>query len=61
MKEKINWKSIVVSLLVIIVGILLILLDIYYVNTKTYVWVSIGCSLIASGLVILLTALLILE
>lgn len=59
MNERINWKSIGISLLVIIIGGILVLLDIFWIKTITNVWISIGCSLIASGLVILLTALLI--
>ena len=56
MKEKINLKSIVVSLLLIILGILLILCDLFKYETETHLWINIGCSLIASGLVLLLTA-----
>lgn len=57
MKEKLNLKSIIVGLLVLIMGILLILFDLFGVKTTTNLWISIGCSLIASGLVILLTAI----
>lgn len=59
MKEKVNWKTIGISLLIILIGIVLILCDIYCIHTKILVWVSIGCSVLASGLVILLTAILI--
>ena len=55
--EKINWKSIVVSLSVALIGVLLILWDIFGVKTVSHVWISIGCSLIASGMVIFLSAL----
>lgn len=58
MEERINWKSIVVGLVVILLGIILVLLDVFTIQTTTLVWISIGCSLIASGLVILLTAIL---
>jgi len=57
MKEKINWKSVVAGLILLLVGIGGILLDIFWLKTATHVWISIGCSLIASGLVILLTSL----
>ncbi len=56
MKEKLNLKSIIVGLLVLIIGILLIILDLFSAKTDTNLWISIGCSLIASGLVILLNA-----
>ncbi len=59
MTEKVNWKSIVGGLLSILVGIGLVLIDVFVAHTTTSVWISIGCSLIASGLVILLTAILI--
>ena len=57
--EKINWKSIVVSLSVALIGVLLILWDIFGIKTVSHVWISIGCSLIASGMVIFLSALLV--
>lgn len=59
MKEIINWKSIVVALIVMLVGVLMIVADIFWIKTHSNVWISIGCSLIASGMVIILTALLI--
>lgn len=52
--DRFNWKSIVAGFIVLITGILLILFDIFCVHTLIHLWVSIGCSLIASGLVILL-------
>ena len=57
MNERLNLKSIIVGLLVLIIGILLILFDIFSAKTEKGLWISIGCSLIASGLVILLTAI----
>ena len=57
MKEKYNLKSIVAGLICLIIGIILILLDIFSFKTPQNLWISIGCSLIASGVVILLTAL----
>ena len=59
MKDIINWKSIVVALIVMLAGVLMILADIFWIRTFSNVWISIGCSLIASGMVIVLTALLI--
>ena len=57
MKEKYNWKSIAAGLVCSLIGILLIPLDIFILKTPQNLWISIGCSLIASGVVILLTAL----
>lgn len=58
MKEKVNWKAIVVSLSVIIIGILLVLLDLFIAKTSSNVWISIGCSLIASGMFLFLSTVL---
>lgn len=55
MKEKYNWKSIVAGLIVLLIGICFILLDLFVTKTDTNLWISIGCSLIASALVIILT------
>lgn len=57
MKEKINWKSIVAGMASLLLGIGLILLDLFKLHTITNLWISIGCSLIASGVVIVLTDL----
>lgn len=57
MNEKYNLKSIVAGLVCLIIGIIFILLDIFSLKTSQNLWISIGCSLIASGVVILLTAL----
>ena len=59
MKERINWKSIGVGLLVLLGGIGFILRDLYKAHTTTNLWINIGCSLIASALVIILTDILI--
>ena len=59
MNEKYNLKSIITGLLIIIAGILVVLFDIFYAKTDINLWVSIGCSLLASGIVILVTALLV--
>lgn len=57
--EKFNLKSIIVALIILIIGILLIPIDIYCLKTDSKLWISIGCSLIASSLVIILTELLV--
>lgn len=59
MKEKYNLRSIIVGLLTIIVGIIFILLDIFKLKTEKAIWISIGCSLLASGIVIVANALLV--
>lgn len=59
MKKSINPYAIIVSFGLIIIGILLILVDIFWTKSQSNVFVNIGCSLIASGLVLLFTALLI--
>lgn len=58
-KNSYNWKSIVVGLGVFIVGILMVVADIFWIRSQTGVWISIGCSLIASALVLLFTTMLI--
>lgn len=59
MKEKLNHWSIIVGLLVIIAGIVLIVCDIIYSWSASRIWSNVGCSLLASGLVILLNSLLV--
>ena len=56
MKDKYNWKSIVAGLVATLVGVICILADLFWWKTAQNLWISIGCSLIASGLVIVLTA-----
>ena len=56
---KYNLKSIIVGLLVTLLGGALIVSDIFWWKTQPMVWISIGCSLIASALVILLNAFLV--
>ena len=58
MKEELNWKSIIVGFIVLIIGILMIPFDIYWAKSPISLWVSIWCSLIAPGLVILLNGFL---
>lgn len=55
-KYKYDWKSIIAGLVVLLIGILMILLDMVYLHTAENLWISIGCSLIASAIVILFTA-----
>ena len=50
MKETYNWKSLFAALLIIIVGFVLCVMG----DSRKIPWLSIGCSLIASGLVILM-------
>ena len=57
--KKYNLKSIIAGLIVAILGILMIVCDIFWWKTTSMVWISIGCSLIASALVILLNAFLV--
>lgn len=59
MKKSINPYAIIVSLGLIIIGILLILMDLFWTKSPSNVFVNIGCSVIASGLVLFFTALLI--
>lgn len=56
---KYNLKSIIVGLLVTLLGGALIVADIFWWKTSSMVWISIGCSLIASALVILLNTFLV--
>ena len=53
MKGKYNLKSIITGLAIVLVGILTILLDVFILKTNQSIWISIGCSLLASGIVIL--------
>jgi len=59
MKKTINPYSLIVSCVLVILGIVLIIVDIAYLKTTSSVCVNIGCSLIASGLVLLFSAILI--
>lgn len=51
--KKIAYLPIIVGLILIIVGIVSILTDIFIIDTRRSIWISIGCSVLASGLVIL--------
>jgi len=59
MKEKYDLKAVNTGLVIIIVGLLVILADIFWLKTSQNIWISIGCSLLASGIVILAQAILI--
>ena len=59
MNEKYDLKSIIAGLVINIVGILMILGDIFLIKTTQNIWISIGCSLLASGIVILAQVFLI--
>ena len=54
MKETYNWKSLFAALGIIIAGIILCLVSSKVTTPWDTIWLSIGCSLIASGLVILM-------
>jgi len=56
MKEKFNTKSIIAGLVCIIVGGLGIVTEFFWSTEKGF-WFNLGCSLLSSGLVILLTAI----
>lgn len=57
--KKYNTKAIIVALLVLLAGFALTIFDIYWFKTDSNVWISIGCSLVASALVILLNTFLV--
>lgn len=59
MKGKYNLKTVSTGLGIIILGILSVLADIFWLKTNQNIWISIGCSLLASGIVILAQAVLI--
>lgn len=59
MENKYNLKSVIAGLILIILGGGSVVLDIFCLRTNKNIWISIGCSLLASGIVILLQALLV--
>ena len=59
MEERNDLKSIIAGLVIIIVGVVAILIDLFWLKTDRSIWISIGCSLLASGIVILAQVLLI--
>lgn len=54
MKETYNWKSLFAGLVIIIIGIILSATSAYFPIPWDNILLSVGCSLIASGLVILM-------
>lgn len=58
MNGKYNLKVIITGLIIIIVGIISVLFDIFVLKTSQCIWISVGCSLLASGIVILAQELL---
>lgn len=50
MKETYNWKSLFAALAIVIIGFIFCIIE----DTSKIPWLSIGCSLIASGIVILM-------
>lgn len=54
-----NWKKIVVILIVVLMGFFFAVGDSYWFQSSNGVWLSIGCSLIASAVVALLNVLLV--
>lgn len=57
--DGVNHKAVNAGQLLIIAGIISILIDIFLIKTEKGIWISIGCSLLASGIVVLLQALLV--
>lgn len=53
MEERNDLKSIIAGLVIIIGGVVAILIDLFWLKTDRSIWISIGCSLLASGIVIL--------
>lgn len=59
MREKYNLKSVIAGLVLIIAGISLTLLDHFLIKSGKAIFISVGCSLLASGMVILVQAWLV--
>lgn len=56
---KFNLKAIIAGLVFMLIGILLVLTEVFWLPTDKSIWLNVGCSLIASSLVVLLTTLLV--
>lgn len=54
MKETYNWKSLFAGIVIVLLGVALCIVSAYVIPTWEVISLSIGCSLIASGLVILM-------
>ena len=59
MTEKINLKSIIAALVILVVGIFIALMDVYVWKSASSIILNIGCSSISSALVALVTVLLV--
>jgi hypothetical protein len=59
MKEKINLKSVIAALIILVIGIFLSLMDVYVWESTSSIILNIGCSFTASSLVGLITVLLV--
>ncbi len=57
MKKNINKSAIIVSLVLLLAGVLMVVFDNVLIRTNAYVVSGVGCSVIASGLVLILTSL----
>ena len=57
--DGVNQRALNTGQILIILGVVFILLDIFIWNTDKAIWISIGCSLLASGIVILFQAILV--
>lgn len=54
--KELNYRAIIAGLVLIIVGIMTILVDYFCIQSDKNVFISVGCSLLASGIVILVQA-----
>lgn len=57
--DGVNQRALNTGQILIILGVVFILSDIFIWNTDKAIWISIGCSLLASGMVILFQAILV--
>ena len=59
MKEKVNLKSIIAALIILLVGIFVALMDVFVWKSTSAIILNIGCSSISSALVAIVTVLLV--
>ncbi len=59
MEKKYNLMAIIVSLTILLIGIILIVLELWKIKTESMVFMNVGCSLIASGIVLFISTLLV--
>lgn len=57
MKKKINVLAIIVSLIILIIGITGVLIEVIMVKNTQNFFINVGCSMIASGIVLLLSTI----